>query len=93
VRDILRQASARGIAKRTLERTKDRLGIKAARMGRGWCWSLASQDRHEQQEHEQQEPETRVPAGLETPAGRPFPGGLVQAREGYRVVRFGMRLK
>lgn len=46
--DIQAAALAAGMAMRTVERAKRRLGIKTATSGRGWCWSLA-QGRHEQQ--------------------------------------------
>jgi hypothetical protein len=55
---------------RTIERAKTRLGIKADRSGKGWCWSLP-QDRHDKQatqqpvkvEEQQHTPPEAAPTG------------------------------
>jgi len=52
VRDIEAAAQAGGMSMRTVERAKKRLGVKADRSGKAWCWSLP-QDRHEQSPQQQ----------------------------------------
>jgi hypothetical protein len=48
VSEIAAAAQAAGMSMRTVERAKRRLGIKADRSGKGWCWSLP-QDRHDEE--------------------------------------------
>src|SRR5262245_3338927 len=56
VRDIEAAAAGAGMSMRTVERAKKRLGIKADRVGKGWCWSLP------QERHEATAPQAPVPA-------------------------------
>jgi hypothetical protein len=65
VREIAAAAQAAGMSMRTVERAKQRLGIKADRLGKGWCWSLP-QDRHD----EQATPATQTATEPVTPAPR-----------------------
>jgi hypothetical protein len=88
VREIATAAQAAGMSMRTVERAKQRLGIKADRSGRGWCWSLP-QDRHDEQAtptiQTVIEPVTPAPSVEQppsAPSGPSFPMGLVRSRYG-----------
>ena len=77
VREIAIAAQAAGMSMRTVERAKRRLGIKADRSGKGWCWSLP-QDRHD----EQATPATSAAQPSSVASGPPFSLGLVRSRYG-----------
>jgi hypothetical protein len=73
--EITTAAQAAGMSMRTVERAKRRLGIKADRSGKGWCWSLP-QDRHEAKAQGVQETTSAAPpATTEPPAAAPAPSG------------------
>jgi len=59
VRQLQESAQAAGHAWRTVERAKQRLGIKAARSGKSWCWSLP-QGRHQEEQRQIEQTSTAL---------------------------------